>query len=120
MIWPPKAGPCATLGSPFARSATLMLLKTEKPARSAAGSAAKVFEISRAPRQMTEKTRILFWTGREDIASAVFFSILKEAHLSHSAAVARPPARGRAGPRIGSAHIRLSNERTVHFSRPPQ
>ena len=60
-----RAGPCATFGSPLARSATLMLLKTEKLAMSAAGSApaAAAFAIERAARQEVEKKRMSF--GRE-------------------------------------------------------
>jgi len=90
--WPLKAGPWATLGSPLARSAMLMLLKTEKLASSAAGSAAAAVEIANANRHEREKKRMVFWTAAKRDASPDFFSILKKAHLSHSASVATEAA----------------------------
>jgi hypothetical protein len=65
-----------------------MLLKTEKLAISAAGSAATAFEITKANRQESERKRMVFWTAAKRDASPDFFSILKKPHLSHSAAVA--------------------------------
>src|SRR3954471_24714679 len=69
MKLPDSAGPCATFGSPFASSATLMLLKTEKLARSAAGSAATAFEIAKTTTKRKEKKRMVFWTATNTFAS---------------------------------------------------